>query len=159
RLRRSAPMPLAEVVSITHQAALGLDAAHREGVVHRDLKPQNIFLCQGNFVKILDFGVSKVRDSAQVITRDNTIPGTPNYMSPEQAEGVMADIDERTDVFALAAVVWEMLTGRRAFDAATLSGTLYQVTRLDPVPVCRLRSDIPVRVDAVLRTAMAKHKK
>jgi DNA-binding response OmpR family regulator/tRNA A-37 threonylcarbamoyl transferase component Bud32 len=154
------PMELDQVVRITQQAALGLDAAHREGIVHRDLKPQNIFLCRrdgrDDFVKLLDFGVSKVRDAKQPITKDDMLTGTPSYMSPEQAEGSGTEVDHRTDIFALGVVTWEMLTGRRAFEAATISGTLFQVVFLDPMPVQGLR--LPDPINAVLRTAMAKQK-
>jgi serine/threonine protein kinase len=162
RLARSAPMALDVVVRLTQQIALGLDAAHREGVVHRDLKPQNIFLCRrpdgSDFVKLLDFGVSKVRDSSS-ITGDNMITGTPSYMSPEQAEGHLDDVDHRTDIFALGVVVWEMLTGRRAFEAPTIAGTLYQVvfTKLDLVHTTR--PEVPSRVDVIIRTAVAKAKR
>jgi DNA-binding response OmpR family regulator/tRNA A-37 threonylcarbamoyl transferase component Bud32 len=154
------PMELDKVVRIAQQAALGLDAAHREGIVHRDLKPQNIFLCRRNgtddFVKLLDFGVSKVRDAKQPITKDDMLTGTPSYMSPEQAEGSGTEVDHRTDIFALGVVVWEMLMGRRAFEAATISGTLFQVVFLDPMPVQGMR--LPDPINAVLRTAMAKQK-
>ena len=165
RIRRTAPMPLAQVVRIVQQVALGLDAAHREGVVHRDLNPKNIFLCRrleggvdvDDFVKILDFGVSKCREM-QDITRENAVIGTPNYMSPEQADGLAVDVDERTDIFALGVLTWEMLTGQRAFDAGTTTGTLYQVQNLDPAPVAQIRPDVPELVDVVLGSAMAKPK-
>jgi serine/threonine-protein kinase len=162
RIRRAAPMALSEVVGIVHQIALGLHAAHRAGIVHRDLKPQNVFLVRrpdgSDAVKLLDFGVSKYRD-ARSITRDNSITGTPNYMSPEQAEGAIADVDERTDVFALGAVAWEMLAGRLAFEAPTISGTLYQVVHMEPAALTRVRPDLPPAVDGVLRAAMAKPKR
>jgi serine/threonine protein kinase len=162
RIRRVAPMALGDVVAIVRQIALGLHAAHRAGIVHRDLKPQNVFLVAaaggGDRVKLLDFGVSKYRD-AQPVTHDNSITGTPNYMSPEQAEGSIVDIDERTDVFALGVVAWEMLAGRLAFDAPTVSGTLYQVVHLDPPPLHRLRPDLPPIVEDVLAAAMAKLKR
>jgi serine/threonine protein kinase len=162
RINQTGPMPIGDVVTIAGQIAAGLGAAHRARIVHRDLKPQNIFLSRHNdedFVKLLDFGVSKFRDATTPITRDNTAPGTPNYMSPEQAEGLVAEVDERTDVFAFGAVIWEMLTGRRAFDAPTLSATLYQVVHIDPPQLRLLRPDLPPGVDAVLRAALSKKKK
>ncbi len=162
RISHAAPMDLAEVVALVRQIALGLHAAHRAGIVHRDLKPQNVFLVRNSDgtdrVKLLDFGVSKYRD-AQPVTHDNSITGTPNYMSPEQAEGSMLDVDERTDVFALGVVVWEMLAGRLAFEAPTVSGTMYQVVHIDPPPLTRLRPDLPHAIEDVLRTAMAKAKR
>jgi serine/threonine protein kinase len=121
RIKARGPMSLAETSFILTQVASALEAAHAAGIVHRDLKPQNIFLCKrfgrDDFVKVLDFGVSKMRDSSSVVTRDHSLLGTPFYMSPEQADGRVAEIDRRTDVFALGALLYEMLTGQMAFFA------------------------------------------
>ena len=112
------PLPLDQVVSIVRQVGSALAAAHRAGIVHRDLKPQNIFLVptevDGRMVeiaKVLDFGISKIRGSQTVKTQDSALLGTPQYMAPEQATGQHASIDERTDVFAFGAIVYEMLSG------------------------------------------------
>ena len=116
RLRRVRRLPIAEVVHIIKQVASALAATHAKAIVHRDLKPGNIFLLtaagENDFVKVLDFGISKVRSASTKLTRTSSVMGTPAYMSPEQARGHIEDIDERTDQWALACIVWECLSGR-----------------------------------------------
>lgn len=162
RLAKRGPLTVDVMARIVAEVCSGLDAAHNAGIVHRDLKPQNIFLCRrlgrDDFVKIVDFGVSKVRDSASVVTRDHTLMGTPFYMSPEQADGLVQQIDSRTDIFAMGAIMWEMLVGRMAFEAPTISGAMYKVVHVDPPEVHTLRPDVPPAVSLVLRRAMAKEK-
>lgn len=159
RLKRG-PLSLDAALAIVGQTASALDASHRAHIVHRDLKPQNLFLCRRggreDFVKVLDFGVSKVLDSASVLTREHSLIGTPYYMSPEQAAGRVADIEARTDVFALAAIVWEMLTGQMAFGGANHTAALYRVSFHDPPEVHTLRTDVPPAVSLALRRALAK---
>jgi serine/threonine protein kinase len=159
RLKRG-PLPLDTALAIAGQTASALEASHRAHIVHRDLKPQNLFLChrggREDFVKVLDFGVSKVLDSASAITREDALVGTPFYMSPEQAAGRVADIEARTDVFALAAIVWEMLTGQMAFGGSNHAAVLYRVLFAEPPDVHTLRPDVPPAVSLVLRRALAK---
>src|SRR6187551_493045 len=125
RLAREAPLALDAVVGIVDQIAAGLAAAHAAGVVHRDLKPDNIFLVpvegrEVESVKILDFGISKVKGASWGRQApEGTVMGTPLYMSPEQIEGRVADADAATDQFALAVIAYEMLTGRTPFRADT----------------------------------------
>ena len=160
RIRARGPMGLDAIERIVGEVCSALDAAHRANIVHRDLKPPNIFLCKrggrDDFVKVLDFGVSKVLDSTSIVTRDNALVGTPYYMSPEQADGRVQEIDARTDVFALGAIIWEMIIGRMAFEAPSLSVALYKVAFVDPPEVHLLRPDVPPAVSAVLRHALAK---
>jgi serine/threonine-protein kinase len=162
RIQARGPMALDGALRIAGQVASALEAAHRASVVHRDLKPPNIFLVRrggrDDFVKVLDFGVSKVLDSSSIVTRDHALVGTPYYMSPEQADGRVKEIDARTDVFALGAIVWEMLVGRMAFAAPNLSVALYKVLFVDPPDVHLLRPDVPPAVSAVLRRALAKER-
>jgi serine/threonine-protein kinase len=162
RLAARGPLGLEAMEHIVAQLASALDAAHRAHVVHRDLKPQNIYLCRrdgrDDYVKVLDFGISKVLDSASVVTRDHALIGTPFYMSPEQAEGHITEIDARTDVFALGAIIWETLTGRMAFGAPSFSVALYKVCFVDPPEVHLLRADVPAAVSMVLRRALAKER-
>jgi serine/threonine-protein kinase len=162
RIKSRGPMALDAVEHIVGQIASALEAAHRAHIVHRDLKPQNVFLCRrggrDDFVKVLDFGISKVLDSSSVVTRDQALMGTPFYMSPEQADGRVQEIDARTDVFALGAIIWEMLVGRMAFGAPTLSVALYKVAFVDPPEVHLIRPDVPPGVSAVLRRALAKER-
>src|SRR5262245_52357605 len=127
------PMPIDQVLSIGRQVGSALAAAHRAGIVHRDLKPQNIFLVatevDGHAVetaKVLDFGISKIRGSQTVKTQDSVMLGTPQYMAPEQATGKHADVDERTDVFALGAIVYEMLCGQPAFTGASVPEVVFK---------------------------------
>jgi serine/threonine-protein kinase len=145
RLRRG-PMPIAAVIALTRQISSALRAAHREGVIHRDLKPQNVFLARttdnaGNeteMAKVLDFGISKIRGSSTVQTQDSTILGTPQYMAPEQATGAHQSVDARTDVFALGAMVYEMLAGRPAFEGQTIPEVVFKVVYEDPRPLAEL---------------------
>ena len=160
RLDRAGSLSTDAIMRILAQVVVALDAAHRARIVHRDLKPQNIFLCtrggRDDYVKVLDFGISKLLDSSSALTGEHALLGTPYYMAPEQAEGTPQDIDGRADVFALGAILWELLTGRRAFGAATLSAVLYKVCQVDPPDVHLVRPDLPPAVSMVLRRALAK---
>jgi serine/threonine-protein kinase len=162
-MKRTRPMPLPRVVSTVKQIASGLTAAHENGVVHRDLKPQNVFVLQvpgqeQELVKIVDFGISKVKDLAAKITNTSTVLGTVQYMSPEQARGKVGEIDARTDQFALAAIVYEMLTGEEAFVGDSVSSILYQIVHEEPPALVDPKGPIPKLVAAVLRRALAKDK-
>jgi serine/threonine-protein kinase len=160
RIKARGALPLGDAMHITGQAASALDAAHRAQIVHRDLKPSNVYLCRrggrDDHVKLLDFGLSKVLDSMTVMTRQYSLLGTPAYMSPEQAEGRIQEVDQRSDVFALAAIVWEMLTGTMAFAAPTIADALHRVRFVDPPDVHLIRPEVPPAVSAALRRALAK---
>jgi len=162
RLQRRGHLPVDQAVAIAEQVAGALEDAHRKGIVHRDLKPQNIFLVRfeerDDFVKVLDFGISKVLDSGSVMTKTGAIFGTPNYMSPEQVDGLIAQIDGRTDVFALGAILYEMLAGRPAFDAPTISAVFNQVCHKDPEPLVTSRSDVPPEMVGAVMRALAKQR-
>jgi serine/threonine-protein kinase len=132
-----APMPLARVLEILEPVASALLAAHRADVVHRDLKPQNLFLAQKagrEQAKILDFGISKIVGSVDQQTRSESVMGTPLYMSPEQARGDSKHVDPRADQFALGAIAYEMLSGRRAFKGGDESPftILYRIVNGEP---------------------------
>ena len=151
---RSGVMSPDTVVNIVEQIAAGLAAAHAHGVVHRDLKPDNVFLVpvQGRsreVVKILDFGISKIRGSVQ--TLDRQICGTPEYMAPEQIEGRTADVTGLTDQFALAVMAYELLTRRNPFAAPNLQTVFDLILRRDPAP-----TGLNPAVDAVLFRALSK---
>jgi tRNA A-37 threonylcarbamoyl transferase component Bud32 len=157
------PLPLSRVVLLVKQIASGLTAAHESHVVHRDLKPQNIFVLEvvGHeqaLIKIVDFGISKVRDLATNLTTKATVMGTVQYMSPEQALGAIDDIDGKTDQFALAAIVLEMLTGHDAFAGDSATSILYQIVHEEPRGLVDPHGPIPGPVRAVLRRALAKDK-
>ena len=132
-------LPALRAVTIVRDVAAGLQAAHEAGVVHRDLKPDNVFVMQKkdgtDLAKILDFGVAKVAGSAK-LTRTGMVFGTPHYMSPEQASG--GAIDARTDVYALGVIMYEMFTGRVPFEADTYMGVLTKHMFEAPIPPSQL---------------------
>ncbi len=157
RLLRKGPLPLDAVVGIVDQIAAGLAAAHAAGVVHRDLKPDNVFLVpvegrEVESVKILDFGISKVKGSSWGgQAPEGTVMGTPLYMAPEQIEGRVADADGATDQFALAVMAYEMLTGRNPFQAVTIREVFALVLHSDPPPM-----GVGGDVELVVRRGLAK---
>ena len=160
-LARTGPLPLPRVVDITDQLSSALTAAHLEGVVHRDMHPQNVFVMpatggQAERVKILDFGISKIASISQKITGMAAVLGTPQYMSPEQAEGKIDQLDAASDQFSLAAIVYEMLTGRPAFSGETLASVAYQVVHAAAAPIREFRPELPGELDQVLSRALAK---
>ena len=160
-LAREGPLPLIRTARITSQIAGALAAAHRRGVVHRDLKPQNIFLVpsvdedEPERAKVLDFGISKIRSVSYKLTAAQVVMGTPQFMAPEQAEGKQ-DLDAGVDQFALGAIVYEMLTGRPAFIGDTVAAVVYQIVHQNPIPLRRFRPDLPASVEQVLSVALAK---
>jgi serine/threonine protein kinase len=161
-IKRSGPLPLSKVTSYVKQIASGLMAAHENDVVHRDLKPQNIFVLQvvghdDELIKIVDFGISKVSD-ATAITSSSGIIGTARYMSPEQARGLVDEIDARTDQFSLAVITYEMLTGQTAFKGDSISSLLYQIVHEEPRALAAEAGMIAPAVAAVLKRALAKNK-
>jgi eukaryotic-like serine/threonine-protein kinase len=161
RIRQLGKLPLAAAVHITRQVASALGAAHDQGVVHRDLKPANVFLVElpgePDFAKVLDFGISKVRAANTQLTKASSIIGTPNYMAPEQATGMLDEIDARTDQWSLACIVWEMLSGRPPFAADDVSAVFYQVIHLEPQPLRKQAPDVPAAVESVLRRGLSKN--
>ena len=157
RIERQGPMSLDKTLDIIGQVAGALTAAHSQKVIHRDVKPQNLFVVrlgddEQEVVKILDFGISKVREATTRLTRQACIMGTPQYMAPEQALGLNEQIDERTDEFALAAITYELITGRSPFQGETTHVVLYQVVHESPPPFPR---PMPT-VEGVVLRGMAK---
>jgi serine/threonine-protein kinase len=157
------PLELDQVMSIVRQVGSALAAAHRAGIVHRDLKPQNIFLVptevDGRVVeiaKVLDFGISKIRGSQTVKTQESSLLGTPQYMSPEQATGRHDSVDERTDVFAFGAIVYEMLAGHPAFSGASIPEVVFKVVYEQPAPIASEVPTLAPGIVAAIEQAMAK---
>ena len=152
-LRDRPRLSLDESVTLVNDVARGLEVLHAAGVVHRDLKPANLFLSQGPppSWKILDYGVSKLREST--MTEDQVV-GTPGYMSPEQAQG--GAVDARSDLFALGAVAYRVLTGRRPFTGNGTPQLLYQVVYVQPVRPREVAAYLPRDVELVLAIALAK---
>jgi len=169
------PLPLDEVIAIARQMAEALEAAHEHGIIHRDLKPSNIKVRSDGTVKVLDFGLAKLapapgpvaQASVSALTLSPTITtpamtqigmilGTAAYMSPEQAKG--READKRSDVWAFGAVLYEMLTGKRAFDGDDMSDTLASVLKIDP-DWARLPADVPAAVRTLIEHCLIKDRR
>jgi TonB family protein len=149
-------IPRAEAFEILRQAAVALDYAHRNGVVHRDIKPANIMLDKGVTVKVADFGIAKIT-SAEHHTVTSMVMGTPSYMSPEQIEALPAD--GRSDQFSLAVVAYELLTGRRPFQADSLATLAHMIVYADRPSARGVNPGLPPAVDDVLRRSLARFPK
>lgn len=145
-------MPADEISVLLDQVARGLEVARTAGVVHRDLKPHNLFLHEGATWKILDFGVSKLVGSEGTLTGEGVV-GTPQYMAPEQASG--GQVTHLADVYALGAIAYRCLTGRSPFKGKDLAELVYQVVHQPPTRPSVLGKVSP-QVEAVLAIAMAK---
>jgi serine/threonine protein kinase len=145
-------------VHITRQVCRALSAAHKRGIVHRDMKPENVFLVDFDgeiSVKVIDFGISKVGQTGKTnLTKTGMIMGTPSYMSPEQARG--DKVDRRTDVYAVGAMLYHALTGKKPFDTDDPASTLSLVLTEEPERPRKVNADIPEGLELVVQKAMAK---
>jgi serine/threonine protein kinase/tetratricopeptide (TPR) repeat protein len=151
RLARG-PLPFDQALGISREIASGLAAAHQNGIVHRDVKPSNIMLLPDGRLKILDFGVAKIKDVTMTAT--GTPVGTVAYMSPEQTRGEPVDL--RADIWALGVVLYEMVTGRLPFTGENATAVAYAIVTREPAPPSSLREDLPAGLDDVIATALAK---
>jgi serine/threonine-protein kinase len=156
RLERERQLPLAEALRIAREVAEALDYAHGQGVVHRDVKPENILLSRGHAV-VADFGIARAvgATGGAKLTETGVVPGTPLYMSPEQAAGD-SRIDGRSDQYSLACVLYEMLGGQPPFTGPSAESIVHQHLNVAPRPVRDLRPSVPRELDAVLTRALAK---
>ncbi len=157
----SGPLPPRKAIDHGVQIARGLAAAHDKGIIHRDLKPENIVVTHDGLVKILDFGLARqapAADGATVAqdTAPGTVMGTVGYMSPEQVRG--EPVDARSDLFALGSVLYEMLTGRRAFARDTTAETMTAILRDDPPELAQARADLPPALDRIVRHCLEKNR-
>ncbi|MCG6950690.1 MAG: serine/threonine protein kinase, partial [Acidobacteria bacterium] len=157
---------LRELLEIAIPLADAVSSAHRSGITHRDLKPDNIMVDGEGRLRILDFGLAKTRDAeaadqgltqaptATVETEEGKILGTVAYMSPEQAEG--KPVDSRTDIFSMGTILYEMATGERPFRGGTSMSTISSILRDDPAPVTELNRSLPRHLGRVVRRCLAK---
>lgn len=155
---RSRKMPAAEVESLVRAVLDILRAAHGAGVVHRDLKPDNVFRTTSGVVKLLDFGIARLHEEAALAahaTATGTTLGTPAFMPPEQALGRWDQVDARADLFALAATAWTLLTGKLLHDATTVPELLIAAATKPARPIATMNADVPPRLGAVLDRALA----
>jgi serine/threonine-protein kinase len=170
RERMSTLMPLREVLEVATQVTTAIAAAHRAGIIHRDIKPENIMLRPDGFVKVLDFGLAKLTEKATefeapfsdpeaatralVSTNPGIVMGTVSYMSPEQARGLRAD--ERTDIFSIGVVLYEMVAGRKPFDGTTISDVIALILGKDPPLLARYSTEAPAELERIVAKALAK---
>lgn len=157
RLERG-PLSIEETVQLARRVAGGLGAAHARGIVHRDVKPANIFLESGQIarVKLLDFGIARHEDAATALTVTGTLMGTPGYMAPEQARGPRRQYDGRVDIFSLGCVLFECLTGRPAFQGTHVLARLAKLLMEDPPPVRELCPEVPEVLDELITRMLSK---
>ena len=150
-IRRRAPLPLGRKLQLIEDLCAGLAYAHRAGIIHRDIKPANIMVDSEGTLKILDFGIARVVASAMTLV--GTLIGTVNYMSPEQISG--RKIDLRSDIFAVCAVFYELLSYKRAF-SGSMTEMLVQIVHRDPEPVTKYLADLDATVVRILNKALEK---
>ena len=151
-LRKGVRFTREQAVDICTQVAEGLDHAHRQGVIHRDVKPANLMLLEDGTVKITDFGIAKI--STSNLTRTGQFLGTPNYMSPEQVIGHV--IDGRSDLFSLGIIFYELLTGEKPFMGSSLTTITYQIVNVDPIETSKIQPGIPKAYDVVAQRMLKK---
>jgi Tol biopolymer transport system component/predicted Ser/Thr protein kinase len=162
------PLPIEQVLQYAIEIADALDKAHRKGITHRDLKPGNIMLTKHG-TKLLDFGLAKLKEAAapsesvsqmptlsHTPTAQGTLLGTMQYMAPEQVEGKNDEVDARTDIFAFGAVVYEMATGKKAFEGKSQASLIARILDSDPPPISSLQPMTPPQLDHVVKRCLAK---
>jgi eukaryotic-like serine/threonine-protein kinase len=151
---REGPLPVPQALAVTQQVARGLAFAHEHGVVHRDVKPQNVLLDENGSAKVTDFGIARSIEPEDALTETGTLLGSSDYISPEQASG--QQVDERSDQYSLGALLYELLTGQVPYTGDGFMAVAMKHVR-DPVPSAGARRpNVPPEVDAIVRRAMAK---
>jgi serine/threonine-protein kinase len=153
---RGGPLPPRDAAELVRQLALAVQHAHDSGVLHRDLKPGNVLMTADGSPKVTDFGLAKLLDADDGLSRTGAVMGTPSYMAPEQAAGRGSDVGAPTDVWALGAILYECLTGQPPFRASGRTETLALVQTQPPAPPGRLRPDVPPELEAVCLKCLEK---
>src|SRR6185503_7585994 len=159
------PMAIGEAVEAAKQVASALSAAHAAGIIHRDIKLENIMLRRDGYVKVLDFGLAKLTERETAIvdhdattkmlhTSPGMVVGTVYYMSPEQARGLA--VDQRTDLWSLGVVLYEMVAGEQPFKGATPTDVIISIVERQPVPLSELLPGAPARLDEIVTKTLAK---
>jgi serine/threonine-protein kinase len=160
-------LPLEAALDIAIQMASALAAAHNSGIVHRDIKPENVIVRTDGIVKVLDFGIAKLSEKrpgeasrlnaptlTSSISEPGLVMGTAKYMSPEQARGL--EVDARSDIFSLGSVIYEIVTGRAAFEGGTTSDVIAEILKVDPPPPLEFAPDLPYEVERIISKALRK---
>jgi serine/threonine protein kinase/Tfp pilus assembly protein PilF len=153
RVQRDGPMPIEQSIDKAIQICDGLAAAHEKGIVHRDIKSDNIMITPKGVVKIMDFGLAKISGSAKLTKAGSTL-GTAAYMSPEQVRG--EDVDRRSDIFSFGVVLYEMLTGKLPFKGEHQAALMYSLVNEDPLPIQRFNEHVPQEIERIIAKALAK---
>src|SRR6476646_8050360 len=153
-IQRRGPAPVTTALELAMQIARGLSCAHQQGLVHRDVKPQNILLNGDGQAKVTDFGIARSLDVQHGMTQTGTVLGTSDYIAPEQAQGQR--VDEHTDVYSLGVVLYELLTTEVPFPGENFVAVAMRHINEPPPPIRDKRPDVPERVDAAIQRAMAK---
>jgi WD40 repeat protein/tRNA A-37 threonylcarbamoyl transferase component Bud32 len=150
------PWPATRAARLAEQVALGIAEAHRQGIVHRDLKPSNVLLAAEGTPKVGDFGLAKMLDSTSALTQSESVMGSPSYMAPEQAQGRAKNAGPAVDVYAVGAILYELLTGRPPFRGTTALETLEQVKTIEPVRPSRLVPGLPRDIETICLKCLQK---
>jgi len=144
-------------VGLSRQISRGLQAAHEQGIIHRDIKPQNVLIDHKGEVKLMDFGIARMAEATEGMTQQGLIVGTPHYMSPEQVQG--KSLDPRSDVYSMGVMIYEALTGVRPFESSSLTGVLTAHITEKAKPPIELRADIPRELNAIVMRCLEKDPK
>ena len=159
-LTRRRMLPLDQVMHLFEGICSAVQQAHEQGVIHRDLKPQNILLCRvgdrADFPKVLDFGISKLRDANSIVTQTKAYLGTPCFMAPEQARGEASEASPQSDIFALGAMLYRALGGRLPFSGDSIEAVLYKIIHDQPTGLDKINDQVSGPVARVVHRAMAK---